>query len=451
MSRFDAWVTRWFGSRLLLAVVLLVCIAVPAFTISRTIARYQGLSIIDEPEHLDYTTRIARGELPALGDRLTQRQLRELACQDAKGRGPKGLPSCDAASFDPDDFVGRAFQYEAHQPPTYYALTAAMRFGTERILGIDNYRDATRTTGIAWMAAGLVALWLAGRLFRVNPWVMAAVLLGLALMPVPIFSASTVTNDAASLLAGGLALCLAGVARRRPDTRWLPWLLLGGGALIASLKSTNVIAIAAVATLLAWEALRSREPGTPWRTAIRPWMRTGGSLLIGALAMICTWAVVTRARATIDPYSIPIYAGALHFDRLELVALFRELSAVFGPTVDSYVAPFLTSENQFPFQVVGKGLLLAAGLAWIFVAPRRWPHVLGAACIASMVVVTYALGIAFYLSYHADGNFSARYVLSAAPVLALALAGAARGRAATIGLWAFGLAYLAVMTQALVE
>lgn len=451
MSRIDDWIRRWFGSRALLLVVLIVCVGVPAFVVSRTISLNPALSIIDEPEHLDYTTRLARGELPRLGDRLTQRQLREMACADVKGPGPKGLPSCDAARFDPDDFVGRAFQYEAHQPPAYYGITAVLRFGTERVLGVDGYRDATRATGIIWMAAGLLLLWLAGRLFRVDPWVLAAVLLVLALLPLPIYSSSTVTNDAATLVAAGLAMCLAGVAVRRPGARFVPWLLLGGGAFIALLKSTNVIAVAAVALLLLWEAMRQIPDGGSWRAGIRPWLRTGGALLLGSALAVCAWAIMTRARATIDPFDIPIYAKSLHLDRLEPVLLLRELASILGPGTGAYVPPFLTFENQGVFIAVGSGLLLAAGFAWVFVRPRVWPHVLGAAALLSVVVVSYALGIAFYFSYHADPVLNGRYVLSATPLLALALAGAARGRAATIGLWAFGIAFFAVQAQALLE
>jgi hypothetical protein len=451
LTRLDAWIRRWFGSRLLLVVVLLVCVGVPAFVISRTITLSPALSIIDEPEHLDYTTRLARGELPRLGDRLTQRQLREMACADVKGPGPRGLPSCDSRHFDADDFLSGAFQYEAHQPPAYYGLTTVMRFGTERVLGIDDYRDATRATGIVWMAAGLLALWLGGRLFRVDPWVMAAVLLLLALMPLPIYYSATVTNDAASLLAGGLAVCLAGVALRRPGARWVPWLLLGGGAFIALLKSTNIIAIVAVALLLLWEATHARPDGASWRDGVRPWLRTGGALLIGGALAVCAWAILTRARASIDPFDIPIYAKPLHLDRLEPVLLLRELGLVFSPGTGAYVPPFLTTENQAAFLAVGSGLLLAGGLAWIFVRPRAWSHVLGAAALMSIVTVSYALGVAFYLSYHADPALNGRYVLSATPVLAMALAGAARGRAATIGLWGFGVAFFVVQAQALLE
>jgi protein-S-isoprenylcysteine O-methyltransferase Ste14 len=265
-----------------------------------------------------------------------------------------------------------------------------------------------------------------------------------------IYSSSTVNHAAASLLAGALALFFAGVARRRPGARWVPWLLLGGGAFIALLKSTNAIAIVAVALLLLWESMRARPAGSSWRDGVRPWLRTGGALLLGGALAVCTWAIITRSRATIEPSEIGIYADALHLDRLEPFLIFRELSGTFSPGAGAYVAPFLASGNQAPFIALGPGLLLAAGFAWIFVKQREWPHVLGAAALIAIAAVGFVLGVAFFFLYRADPSLNGRYVLSATPVLALALAGAARGRPATIGLWAFSLAFLGFQIQALV-
>ncbi len=444
----DGWIRRWFGSRALLVVVLLVCVGTPVLVVTRTVALYPPPSPYDEVQHLDYTTRLSRGELPRLGDRLTQRQLRLQACARVNiDRKPP--PRCDDRRFDPDDFTAGGYQYEAHQPPAYYAVTTGLRFVTSRVLGIDDELDATRLTGIAWLAAGLLVLWVAGRLFRVEPWTMAALLLIVALSPLPAFLSSTVTNDAASILAGALALCLAGVARRRPGARWVPWLLLGGGALIALLKSTNVIALVAVALLLLWEAWRDRPEPADLRTTLRPWWRTGGALLLGGAVAVVVWAIVVRSLATTNPYDIPIYASVLHVDGLPLGKLWEDLGLILGPLSDSTTPPFLWQEGQQLYLHLVKGLMLAAAIAWVFVRPREWPHILGAAALVSMLVVSFALGIAFFISYRADPALSGRYVLSAAPVFVLALAGAARGKAPAVALWAVAGSYFAIETAAL--
>lgn len=447
--RTSRWIRRWFGSRALLVVVLLVCIGTPALVVTRTVALFPPLSPYDEIQHLDYTTRLSRGELPRLGDRLTQRQLRLLACTGV-GIDRKPAPRCNDRRFDADDFSAGGYQYEAHQPPLYYASTTGLRFVTGRVLGIHDELEATRLIGIAWLAAGLLALWVAGRLFRVPPWTMAAILLIVALSPLPAYLSSTVTNDAASILAGALALCLAGVARRRPDARWIPWLLLGGGAVAALFKSTNVIALVAVALLLLWEAWRARPTDATWRETLRPWWRTGGALLLGGSLAVVVWALVVRSLAVVDPYDIPIYASVLHVDGLPVGQLWEELGLILGPLSDSTTPPFLWNEGQQVYLHLVKGLLLAAALAWVFVRPREWPHILGAAALVSMLAVSFALGIAFYISYQADPALSGRYVLSAAPVLALALAGAAKGRAPAVALWAIAGSYLVIETAALV-
>ena len=155
---------RVFPSRVALAIALVVCVVVPIVLVSLQIHENPKFSPIDEGAHFDYVDRVAEGSIPRQGQRLLRTTMRELVCTGTDLPGLE-VPPCDAARLPYDRFPGGAHQYEAQQPPTYYAITVPLRWVTENVLQVDNKLDATRATGIFWLVAGLLLLWAAGR-----PW-----------------------------------------------------------------------------------------------------------------------------------------------------------------------------------------------------------------------------------------------------------------------------------------
>ena len=121
------------------------------------------------------------------------------------------LPPCDAGKLTPQEFPGGGYQYEAQQPPTYYAVTVPFRLFFFDVLGVSD-PDATRLVGILWLVGGLLLLWAAARLLRLTPGVIGAAVLLIGAAPVVVYESAIVTNDAASILAAGLVLFFAALA-----------------------------------------------------------------------------------------------------------------------------------------------------------------------------------------------------------------------------------------------
>ena len=253
-----------FGSTSMLLLVVLVCVVVPATMIAWQIHDNPKLSLIDEGAHLDYLLRVSKFEIPRMGQTLSQRDLRITACTKVNVPGLR-LPSCTAKHLRPSEFPAGGYQYEAQQPPVYYAATAVMRSVNQHVLGISNYVTSGRLTGIVWVSVGLLLLWFAGQQFGVDPWAMLAALLLLAVAPNVIYYGSIISNDAASVFAGGLLALVTGIALRR-SSRFMPW-ILGIAAFVAvALKTTNLIAVAALSLyVLVQEVLQRPE----WRTKLR--------------------------------------------------------------------------------------------------------------------------------------------------------------------------------------
>ena len=108
--------------------LLLVCLVAPAALIVAHIHENPEFSPIDEAAHWDYVTRIANGGFPRLGQRLQPSTLRTLACRKTALSKPVA-PPCSQRILRPDQFAGGGYQYEAQQPPVYYAVTVPDALG----------------------------------------------------------------------------------------------------------------------------------------------------------------------------------------------------------------------------------------------------------------------------------------------------------------------------------
>ena len=73
-------------------------------------------------------------------------------------------------------------------------------------------------------------------------------------------------------------------------------------------------------------------------------------------------------------------------------------------------------------------MLLAGGVAALFVRRRMWAHWVGLTSIVTLYVGGIVLGIGLLRTYSSDPSLSGRYGLAVAPFLALALVATVRGR-----------------------
>jgi hypothetical protein len=436
---------------LLLAIV--TCVLVPASLIVVHIVENPMLSPIDEAAHYDYVDRIAEGSLPRLGQLLLPSTLRTISC---RGVALHGLvyPPCNAKTIS----AAGSYQYEAQQPPTYYAVTAALRVIPEDALGIDSL-DATRLTGIVWLAAGLVLVWGTGRLLELKPEAISIGILLLATAPVVLYESSMVSNMASALFAGGLIAFLGALAWRRRGRWALPTLGIAA-FLVCTLDVTNLFPIVAVAALFMIVALAERptddrsSDSVIRRVTGSTWSRHAAALVIGGGVSVLAWLIVFHARALINPRDLPTFA-VLRVGAYGWSTTVGEAVSLLAPLTDSYAAfrtsaaavtpEGLLSQNLQVFMGnVLQYLILAGGLAWLFVRPRRWSHWLGVVALPVLYLGGVVLAASVYLTYDANPGVSGRYGLSLAPVLVLGLIGSLRGRWAGRMLGIFAVASVAL-------
>jgi hypothetical protein len=415
---------RWpelFPTRGAVALALFVCVVAPAVLVTMQIDANPKFSPIDEAAHFDYVERVANGEVPRQGERLTEATLRELACRRTDLPSLRA-PPCDTPVLTVQMFSA-TYQYEAQQPPTYYAITAAMRWVVQTVLGIDSRLDATRATGIVWLIVGLLLLWAAGRVMGIDPLPLGAALLLGVVAPVVLYGTATVTNDVTAFGAAGLVALVAALAYRRDGPRVWLWLFLAG-FVAAAFKTSNMFAVVSVAGLFGVAWLTERDTR---------WLRNGVALLAGGVLAALIWSVFHRSLALIDLTDEPTFDALRGAPRTlglvirEAVELFRPLTGLSGGFVR--LSPDTLDQNvQAPFYAALTFLLMGAGVSGLFVAARRWSHVLGLIGVTALYVGGVVFGIGLMITYDIDPGLSGRYALSLGALLLLVLAASLSGR-----------------------
>lgn len=438
------------------AVILafLVCVAAPTALIAVHIHENPMFSPIDEAAHYDYVTRIADGGFPRLGQKLQPSTLRDIACI---GTALSGLvtPPCDAHVLRANEFAGGGYQYEAQQPPTYYAITVPLRWVAIHVFGLGDL-SGTRATGAVWLVAGLLMLWAAGRLVGLDPKVIGVAILLIATAPLVVYQSSIVSNDVPSVFTGCLMALLGALAWRRPG-RWVSPTLFFAGFFVASIKLTDALPVAVLSALfaiLAWSKRTTGEGSIPaLRSWLSGWWSNGGLLILGSLVSGVAWTLISRKLSLINPRDLPTFS-VLRTHPVGLLLIAREALTMFAPATDAYtafrsndsatVAAMSTaSQNlQAITATVLEYVLIAGGLAGIFVRRRNWEHWLGLLTLPVLYIGGLILGIGLWITYNATPGLSGRYGLALVPFLVLALVASTRGKWILSGLWIFALATL---------
>jgi hypothetical protein len=442
------WWKRCVPSRLALVIVAFTCVVVPVSLVVVHIHENPELSPIDEAAHWDYVTRLADGGFPRLGQRLQPSTLGAIECQRVALHGLV-IPPCGTPP-DTKRFGNDSYQYEAQQPPGYYALTVPMRWFGMNALGLADL-TATRLTGLVWLVSSLLLFWIAGRLMDLSPPVLGAGTLLIATAPLTISLYSSVTNDVTTLFAGSLVMVLGALALKHPG-RWMTPVMLLAGVAIASFKLSDLLPVVVASFLLGALAIRpgahreGREGGLV--AALRWWWPRGGAILVGALAGAVAWLVVEHRLATIDPKELPSF-DVLRTVHVTFSLIMTEALTLFQPLTDSYDI-FRTTDHALPrssatslhlqsvMATVLGYVVVAGGLAGLFVRRREWFHWLGLTTLPALYLGGMVLGVSAYLTYNTDPSLSGRYGMALAPMLLVALVASVRGAWALGGLWVLG-------------
>jgi hypothetical protein len=438
-SSCPAWWVRWWP--------YLVVIAVAVLASSLHVAQYKELSPIDETRHVDYLAQLVDdGYIVKQGDKIGDVAMRLEACRgiDLPGWAP---PPCNTKRFDPAAFRDDGFNNAINNPPAYYLVTGAVA-KVATTLGIsNNLLDPARVFGGFWLAAGLALALYAGELLGLRrvPLVSAAVLFALA--PDPLFMASIVNPDAASVFAGAVVFVAALLWERgRLRVGWLA----GAAAIAASFKMTNLIGVGIVVAWLLIQAYAVwRREATETGRSARSYVIACAVLVGAAVAVTLLWMAIASSRATVDALrlqsNLQFYHPAFPADSL---LIRRNLFSLFPP-LGTLRAPELQRRVIHDATVVTAWLAIAAILAAALrFSIRDRISTLGFSTAAVLVAAGPGFIVSTWLVNRVIFQPSPRYAMSAIPILIVLTAAMVRGRVATICIGVF--AALVALTMLIV-
>jgi hypothetical protein len=176
---------------------------------------------------------------------------------------------------------------------------------------------------------------------------------------------------------------------------------------------------------------------------VRSWLPTGGALLIGGAASAVTWVVVSQKLSLVNPRTFAVF-DILRTHPVGLALIAGEALSLLAPATGSY-DPFRLHQSvqSANLAIIAATLLMyllvAGGLAGLFVRRRQWFHWMGLVTVPLLYVGGVALGISIWRTYNTDPGLSGRYGMSLAPLLALSLCAACRGKWPLRVIWLFGL------------
>jgi hypothetical protein len=426
---------------------LIVCVLAPSCLIVLHVRENPRLSPIDEAAQFDYVSRVADGNIPRLGQPLLPSTLKIISCTGSAYSTPQG-PPCPG-SKDPRLYAGGGYQYEAQQPPTYYAAEVPFRWVGVHLFGLASL-TAARLVGALWVSLGLLLTWMAGRVMGVSTRRLAPAILLLASAPSVVYQGSIVSNDAPALFAGALLALLGALAWCKPG-RWMAPTMFVSAALITSLKLDDALAAVVIAAVLAvgwWGIIRPgwrNRPGC--REWLHEWARSGGMMLLGAAASAVAWILIDHRLNLIDPRSLPSF-GILRTVPVGISLIAKEALNLLNPLANSFapfrtnaagseIGPTISLNLQTMTAKLVEYLFVASGLGVAIVEKRQWSHWLGGASLVGLYLGGLVLGIGLWRTYNVDPSLSGRYGLAVAPLLGLALVANLRGRWMVGALWAF--------------
>jgi len=377
---------------------------------------------LDEGVHLDYVLKASRGQMVHAGDLIDRSVLRDVLCRGVDWPGWRA-PNCGVDGDEFEAWAATQFNYVHVHPPVYYFLTAGASAPLQGLgLGV---RDTVRAVDGIWTSLGLLFFaWIARR-EGVRPWAIAVLLLLLATTPVVLYASIAVTNDATSLLAGGLLL--AGVLAWERSGRRL-WVLPAAAALAVSLKATNLVAVFAAATYLMLRATTKDPPPGGERAAPAKHFAAAAMTVAGAIAVLVAWVVV-RAPPPAG-YLDPMQA-LFGVSTLTVADVAGVLPALVSPTRGSLVPTFL-SGTPLGLATVAFGALLLVAAALAIVRPSASSRLrsLSVGALVGLVAGAFVVTLGnFLLQGVFLEDLPPRYGLSALPFLAVPLGAAMHDRA----------------------
>jgi hypothetical protein len=402
-------------------------VVLPTTTVILSINHYHQLSPLDEGVHLDYVDKVLNLELPRFGDRTGELSMDTISCRGVDWPVDLNLPPCNpSGTYSPLRYPAFGYQYQAHQPPLYYVVTAPIAKAMMAISGWD-LLTAARGVGVLWLVSALAVLWLTMTQLKVVPFVRAIICTLVGVSPGAIYMNSIVSNDAAALLTGALLalLCVHATRWRRPSPMQL--LLCGAlGFAAVWFKPMNGVAVAAAAVFIFLIRRRNQLDRT-WNPA-RLGRTPGGVLAVGCLIGVVSWIVIYRLIAYESYDKIyDIVLAQLKVDGLRLDYFTNYVPALFDGLTNPADARLSGAASVAPWATLLKFVMISFGAGWLF-RRRDWASTLGTVAVAALALGGPAIVAVSYLQFRIAHHVPPRYGLALFPLLAISGAAVEKNR-----------------------
>lgn len=400
-------VPRDSARRLILVTLLLAAVAA---TLSlSSIVNATRFSALDENTHLDYAYQIAHGVLPYMGQPESAYTVNSWACRSQAGLPT--LPRCNSGLPD-SAYPGGAVQYNGFHPPLYYALTGPTARVLAAITGQD-FMTMARALGALWLFAGMLAMYLTLRYWRIDwDYALGGALL-ISLFPCVVEASSTVTNDAPAMLCGVAALFILGRTVVYQRTGWvLPVVFM---VLSTATKSINSVALLAVAATLLCLGLTRWRSGD--RVKGRTWIRNAVFMGLAFAIINFGWQFLAKRR-TLPGFVNPI--AGVHVGKVRGLPIDEWLPSLVDGTrlgANYYLDPAVNGRYILSWSIMLSTLTAAAALVGLGMFRRLQPGRYAAGCLL-VGLILYPLFVQLQAFLNGDyfPQISDRYGMSLIPI-----------------------------------
>jgi hypothetical protein len=430
-------------SGIMLVALVLLALALGGLTIR---AR-PHFSYIDEIQHFDYAVRLSRGQLPRVGDPISDAVLRRMACRgidispadyEQFYEQPYDLPTCGEPVLDPARFPERGVNHAAIHPPAYYAVTGVLGRVLQTMTPIGDPLTADRAASLLWLVIALVLVWYLAQEVGLVGWGRVAAVSLLATAPAILLAVSAVGPDATAFATGaGMLLTVM----RWEAGRARIWVVSVVAAAAVILRETSLLALGACVLYLAVRALQS-ERGDPSRKRA---VIGVVSLILGAILASTAWLVARASLDRVPVEHLPIFAR-LHVPSLGGEEILGEFHATLSPVRLLYPPrSFWRTGVALANGLLDLLLVAGAAAAAMLGRSRTRETALGGAALSSMLLGGPILVVANFLLLRIFVPIPPRYGYPLVPVALASMAPILNRRAGAIAVG--GLAVLSAISM----
>lgn len=382
----------------------------------------------DEPQHLDYVLKLSSFEIPHWGSQLDQPALAVWEC--SRSKHPPG--ACDDKIRNPEDFHASGYNFEAQQPPLGYVAylpgAAVVTLDGDPMQFRDQMRDAGASVSIFIASMLLLVVSRINRLKLVETTVMAAVVM---FAPISVHAFSTISNDAACLLAGLVYLAGASYVEKYPGARATKVVFLGAlvGLVLALTKSFLILIPAISLVALALTTLNLRD-GSLKDVFHRLWRSRLAHFGITAFAVSTVvtgvFSVYQKIRTTVES-SIVLEEFLRFGGRVDHVSVKNTMASVvnmFSPWADSIPTIYPRTELWDIVNAIALAIFVIGFALLLLLRQQERPLELHSYVFWLIGSVTFAVAWNVLMYVLGEFNFAAspRYGTGLIPFFGLTLA-----------------------------